>query len=331
MNRQNKKAKLVSLLNKKRSPLSELIPLKTPFVIYVEPSGFCNLKCRFCPQGSGTTHKKAIMPIDLFKKLVNDVFQFKDKIQLLRICGNSDPLINKQIVEIAKLAREKKLFARIELVTNGTLLNGYLINSLPLYLNRIIISLDGLSADDYLRISNNKINFEKLLANISQLHVYRKKCKIHIKINNQAVLSKTRKTKFLHLFRNISDEVSIENLVPMWPQYKTDFSTNEFRYEGKVVPRKVCVQIFKGLQVQANGDVVPCCVDWNRTNLLGNIKKNSLLSIWTGKKLRVLRIKHLKGKKPELKTCQDCTMNDYCDTDNIDKYKNECLNRLLSE
>ena len=115
----------------------------------------------------------------------------------------------------------------------------------------------------------------------------------------------------------------------MWPQYKTDFSTDKYRYSGKVIKHQVCVQIFKGLQIQADGEVVPCCVDWNRVNLLGNIKKDSLLDIWNGKKLRDLQIKHLQGKKAMLDTCKDCTMNDYCDVDNIDLYKEECMKRLL--
>lgn len=325
----NIKAKFISQFHKKRLPLEKVVPLKAPLVIYVEPSGFCNLRCKFCPHGSGKTFKKAIMPINMFKKIVADILEFKDKIQLLRICGNGDPLINKEIVNMVKFARGKKVAERIELITNATLLNDYLIKNLPLYLDRIIISIEGLSADDYQRISRVKIDFKKLLNNIGALYANRSNCKIHIKINNEAVHSEKDKTKFFTLFSDRCDEIYIENLVPMWPQYKTEFSTNKYRYSGKLVRHQVCVQIFKSLQVQADGEIVPCCVDWNRVNLLGNINKNSLLEIWNGKKIRDLRIKHLTGKKGKLETCKDCTMNDYCDTDNIDLYKDDCLNRLL--
>lgn len=325
------KAKLISQFNKKRIPLHKLIPLKTPLVVYVEPSGYCNLRCKFCPHGSGKTFNKALMPTRTFKKLMSDISKFENKVKLLRICGNGDSLMNKDIVNMVKYAREQKVVERIELITNGVLLNDYLNNNLPLYLDRIIISIEGLCADDYRNICGTNVDFQKLLDNIRVLYTNKNKCKIHIKINSEAVHSDINKKRFFDMFNDRCDEIYIENLVPMWPQFNTAYSTNKYRYEGKVVKHQVCVQIFKSLQVQADGDVVPCCVDWNRVNLLGNINTNSLPDIWNGKKIRSLQIKHLTGKKGILETCKDCTMNDYCDTDNIDLYKKECLTRLYKK
>ena len=97
---------------------------------------------------------------------------------------------------------------------------------------------------------------------------------------------------------------------------------------GEVTERRVCVQIFKSLQVQAGGQVLPCCVDWKRINVLGNINKNSLFEIWNGEKLRKLQIEHLKGNKGKIEPCKDCTMNDYCDPDNIDPYADKLYQRI---
>jgi radical SAM protein with 4Fe4S-binding SPASM domain len=104
---------------------------------------------------------------------------------------------------------------------------------------------------------------------------------------------------------------------------------DEFRWENcKVKKHLVCAQIFKGLQVQADGEVVPCCVDWKRVNVVGDIKKEAFRDIWNGKKLRELQIKHLKGKKVETEPCKGCTMNDFCEYDNIDLAAKDCLARL---
>ena len=94
------------------------------------------------------------------------------------------------------------------------------------------------------------------------------------------------------------------------------------------VKHYICPQIFKGVQVQADGEVVPCCVDWKRVNVLGNIKVDSLYEIWNSEKLRRLQIEHLVGNKSKIEPCKDCTMNDYCEVDNIDPYAKECLKRL---
>ena len=36
---------------KERTRLETVIPLSTPFILYVDPSSACNLKCNFCPCG----------------------------------------------------------------------------------------------------------------------------------------------------------------------------------------------------------------------------------------------------------------------------------------
>jgi radical SAM protein with 4Fe4S-binding SPASM domain len=118
----------------------------------------------------------------------------------------------------------------------------------------------------------------------------------------------------------------------MWPQLHTQYSSNEFRWGNvSVTSRQICAQIFKGVQVQADGEVVPCCVDWKRVNLLGNINTESLIEIWNGSKLRNLQLEHLSGNKKNLEPCKDCTMNDYCEVDNIDQHAEECIKRFKSK
>ena len=130
------------------------------------------------------------------------------------------------------------------------------------------------------------------------------------------------------MFGGCCDEIYIEKLVPMWPQLDIPYRPDEFRYGGKLTKRQVCVQIFKGVQVQADGAVVPCCVDWKRINVIGDITKNSLSEVWKGEKLRKLQIEHLLGNKNNIEPCKDCTMNDYCDLDNIDQYGEKLIKRL---
>lgn len=32
-----------------RNILSEVVPLDTPYVLFLDPCGACNFKCKFCP------------------------------------------------------------------------------------------------------------------------------------------------------------------------------------------------------------------------------------------------------------------------------------------
>ena len=322
----------VSSISKKRLVLHEHVPLATPLVIYIEPSGYCNLRCKFCPHGiKGAKFKRDIMSLELFKKMTDDLAVFDEKIALLRICGNGEPLLNENIVNMIKYAYANKIAEKIELVTNGILLNKELIENLPLYLDRVICSIEGLSTDEYKRISGVNVDFPSFLSKLSDLYANRGDCRVHIKINSAGISSEAMKAKFFNLFSDKCDEIFIENIVPMWPQYDTSYSTSKFRWtgDGEKLEHKTCVQIFKGMQVQANGEVVPCCVDWNRKNIIGDINTSSLKEIWYGRKLRELQIAHLTGRKSEIEPCKNCAMNDYCDVDNIDLNVDDCLSRLL--
>ena len=46
------KAKEESFWDKNRERLADVVPLDTPFMINIEPSSACNLKCKYCGHSS---------------------------------------------------------------------------------------------------------------------------------------------------------------------------------------------------------------------------------------------------------------------------------------
>jgi len=299
------------------------IPLSTPFVIYLEPCGFCNLKCKFCPY---TLHSKElqrdVMSLELFHKIVHDIQAFPDKLKMLRVCGNGETLMNKNIVQMLQYAWDIKIANKIQLVTNGTLLTSELINDIPKYTDMIVISIEGLSTEDYLNISGVAINYDEFVKNVAALYKSCDKndCILHLKINNLAVDTKERKDCFFSDFDEHCHEIDIENIVPLFPDMDYYSSKDTFRFDDgtTLTKRTVCPQIFKSMQISANGDVVPCCVDWKRVNLLGNVRDASLVDIWNGSAVRQLQNTHLAGNRFNIPLCQNCVMNEYSEIDNID-------------
>jgi len=79
--------------------------------------------------------------------------------------------------------------------------------------------------------------------------------------------------------------------------------------------------------VNANGDVVPCCVDFKRVNNLGNVFLENLVDIWRGKKLEEIRKIHLMGEGGSISPCNGCSYYQ-SDVDNIDARKDEILERI---
>ena len=54
-----------------RTPLETVIPLATPFIVFVDPASSCNFKCTFCPTGhrdmiAETGRFQGVMKLELF-------------------------------------------------------------------------------------------------------------------------------------------------------------------------------------------------------------------------------------------------------------------------
>lgn len=330
----------------KRIKLGKNAPLNSPLIVYLELSGFCNLKCKFCPQGSGGEKsglKKDMMSLDLLKKLVNDLTEFDKKPCVIRICGNGEPLLQKNFIESIKYISKKQVTERIELITNALMFTPEHSREAVKYLDRIVVSIEGLNEQDYKNYAQVDINYEELIQKVQYLYeCSRGKCLIHIKIHNNAVPTNQSKDEFFKIFGNMCDEISIENLVDLWPEVDfkdLNIDKNKFRYaeykddENGIMPwarnHKVCPQIFKSIMIYANGDTSPCCVDWQRIHMFGNIKDKSVKQIWNSERLKKLQIQHLKILKNTFKPCMNCLMNDYTEVDYIDDSAQEILERLI--
>ena len=89
---------------RKRIPLEDVIPLKTPFAVQIDICSACNLKCSFCfhsdteaLQNSGI--KFGSMPLELFQKIIDDMKSCwgRQKIKKLRLFKIGEPLLHPYI------------------------------------------------------------------------------------------------------------------------------------------------------------------------------------------------------------------------------------------
>jgi MoaA/NifB/PqqE/SkfB family radical SAM enzyme len=116
----------IDLVN--RTKLEKVIPLDTPLVVFVDPSDACNFKCRFCPTSDRDLMKAVGRPwkqlsFDLFTKIADDMLAFPNKVEVLRLYKDGEPLLNKRLVDMIKYAKDIGASNRIDTTTNASLLN----------------------------------------------------------------------------------------------------------------------------------------------------------------------------------------------------------------
>ncbi|WP_234119681.1 radical SAM/SPASM domain-containing protein [Clostridium hydrogenum] len=322
--------KYTRIRKENRTKLQEVIPLQTPFHIFVDPSSSCNFRCKFCFNRNKDKSDSKVMKFDLFVKIINDLKQFPNKLKVLRLYKDGEPLVNKRLPEMIAYAKQMNVAESIDFTTNGSLLcpekNLELIES---GVDAINISVEGLSAEKYLEVSGVKIDFDRYVENIRHLYKNRKNCRIHIKTTDVNI--ENEEERFYEIFGNICDEISIEKVVPIWPNVditdvKSDFKTG--LYNQKIKGVKVCPYIFYSMSINSDGSVSSCFIDWQHTNVIGDVRQNSVKEIWEGIAMKELRMSHLKMQKDKHNICSECKQLEFATIDNIDDYASELLDRV---
>ncbi|NLG03796.1 MAG: radical SAM protein [Clostridia bacterium] len=330
-----KNDKIKTLRNPNRVRLENLIPLATPFSIFIDTSSACNFRCEFCAAHAPTSTNKVkgkIMSFDLFKKIVDDMKAFPDKIKIVRLAHLGEPLLNPLLPEMIQYMKDADVTDRIEIITNGSLLepklNEKLVNS---GVDMIRISVEALDAITYEQIVHYRIDFEKFVENIKDLFSRRKDgTTIYIKIADISVDSPEKKKLFMDIFESYCDHIFIEHISPSWPEFESDLINNEqiTMYGERVELVEICSQPFYYMIIGPDGKVTPCCADWEKKLEYGNVCDQSLVSIWNGEEIRKFWRRMLKQKKKGIDLCRVCRNNEANPTDNIDQYAEEILMRI---
>ncbi len=305
----------------KRTKLADVLPLDTPFVVQIFPIYACNFKCNYCifqldKAKRGFISDKIVMDFDLYKKCIDDMALFPNKVKVLRIVGIGEPLLHKNIVDMVEYAVSKDIANTVEILTNASLLTPKMSDLLiSAGLLRLVVSLQGTTKEKYQKVSGVNIDFEKFIENLRYFYNNKGNAQLYIKIIDCALDSKDDEKKFYEIFGDICDTIAIEHTVPIHSgvDYKKvlknkDMSVTQFGLPISKV--KICPQPFFTLQINPDGKIVPC-YSFEYPEIMGDCNNQSVQEIWNGKKFQNFRRKMLDGTKNVCKTCENCELIKY--------------------
>lgn len=319
-----------------RTKLEQVVPLKTPFLVFIDPADVCNFQCKFCPTGNRALIKKinrtsGLMDFNLYKKIIGDLCEFEDPIKVLRLYKDGEPLMHPQLPEMIKYAKDSGCARQIDTTTNGSLLNpDKNIELIEAGLDRIHISLEGLSEEAYKNFAGYRINFKQFVGNIRHFYEHRKNCLVCIKIIGDG-LSKTEKDRFFDMFGDISDHIFIEHIAPCWPKFEmVDAIPNQDMgiYGQPIKEVEVCPYIFYSTSINSDGNVSLCFLDWSREMIIGDVKSETLKDIWNNETLLKYRKMHLQKNRKSHPICSVCGQLSHCLPDDIDPFADQLLKRF---
>lgn len=326
---------------KNRTKLETVVPLKVPFIINVDPADACNFECKFCPTGDRDLMKEVgrplrLMDFELFKKIVDDICEFEKPIKVLRLYKDGEPMLNPRFTDMIKYAKEKGCAERIDTTSNASLLNPKKNQEiLDAGLDRINISIEGVSAEQYKEFSNYRINMDKFVENIA--HLYRLKTEqnnpleIVAKITGDHLKPEDKKL-FFDTYRDITDSCYVEHVMGCWPEFElrdgAEVNQEQGIYGQEIKEVSVCPYVFYSFSINSDGFVSLCFLDWAKRLGIGDVRNESVKDVWQGDKLRRYQIMFLEHKRKNHSFCKDCGQMSHGMPDNIDEHAEEILERL---
>lgn len=244
-----------------------------PSEVEISESGMCNRKCSFCPRSDPNyNHVNEFISNELHSKLCKELSELNYK-GVIRYSGFVEPMLDKNIYNLIKYAKSILPKSRVEMVTNGDVLNKKRLQKLFDYgLSTILISVYD-SEEDAVRFENlcKDLNLKK----------------------DQYVIRK----RYLPPEEDFG--ITLSNRAGM-------MENAEFKIKTLKEPlREPCYYPSYTFFMDYNGDVLMCPHDWGKKIILGNMIKDSFLKIWNSKKAILIR-KKLNEANRNFSPCNGC-------------------------
>lgn len=313
------KANLVQDHSHGRKILANIVPLPAPLSLTVLASSICNLQCKYCVHGSGAQWLESVQKSGRFfelktaREMVDGLRasceKGNPKLHRITYAGYGEPLLNPEIADIIAYTKQSQVCEEVVIVTNAVALTSELSDKLiDAGLDLMRISIQGITAKEYLEQSGRTVDIEKLAKSIQYYYRHKKtEQHVYIKIMNEQLKSEAERTAFLNMFGCCCDEIAFESLAPVLAnaseedidQFQKGINTNS------VAQMRICPLPFYSLHVMTDGSIATCCY-YDHAAILGNVCRQSVQDVWESEPY----CKFLKGMLADAKcnhpVCSGC-------------------------
>jgi len=263
--------------------------LQHPEVRY-EVTDLCNANCIMCPREK---HDRAhgIMDQEKYERSIDEVVLLGCKRVVLT--GFGEPFLDKNLERKISYARSKGL--KTHLITNGSVLTERRRKAvIESGLDEMRISFYGMTSGSYNSVMRG-LNYETTVKRILAFLDERTNTEVQIFY----LVLPENESHVEHFKRFWEPKV---DAIEIWKPHNFGDGRD---YRARDLEKKTCGRPKHGpLQIQWNGEVIPCCYDYNNNIILGNAFEQPVIDILYGKRYSELRLQHETGDFPPY--CDQC-------------------------
>jgi radical SAM protein with 4Fe4S-binding SPASM domain len=294
---------LKNMMFLRRFWLRRLIPMDFPYIINIEPTNNCNLKCVMCARQL-SERQVGSMDMDLYRQIIDESVDHGRRFRIFLV-KDGEPLLHPRLPEMVEYAKVRRAARAVTIISNGISLNQDLAQDLiQAGLDDLTISIDAVSAEQYSNVKGVD-GLAKVEDNIQGLMELRKKFK---------TAKPFLRVRMVQLKQNMAE---VEAFKEKWGKTADAVDITEFHsWTGAVedmspngqprLKRYPCPLLWYTGVINWDGSVSLCCIDYNCKGIVGNVKQQSLRDIWNGEKLRQVRRNHLDAEYDQVEICANC-------------------------
>ena len=288
-----------------------------PAILQIEPTNHCNLACTLCPAGRNELKRpRRHMTLKEFRGLVDDA---QDYLMLAILWDWGEPFLNPSLPDMIAHAAERDI--RTVTSTNAHFLENedYLKRVLTSGLSTLIIAIDSLDTENY-ELYRKHGDLRRAIDGLERVVALKRRLRSRTLLNLRMVVMRNNEHEVEAIARlgqkagvdcftvktinpSCGSYSSDETLVPMNPRHRR-FVYRKDSWE-RVKSDTRCEQVWMMANVHADGNVVPCCYDFDASMAVGNAFETSFTDIWRSPEYADLRRRVLLGKS-SLPHCTEC-------------------------
>lgn len=269
----------------------------------------CNLSCKHC----------CATQIMAKKDISFDVLESVIKLNPLQIAvTGGEPLLHSQVEDVLKFIR-KRYAGKIELDTNGTLVNKYL-NLITKYVDKVSISIDGINNEGTARYRSEGV-FQRALDAVEAL----KKQGIEVSMSmvtydnngieefNQlnATYGTTPIIRDLYINNSVID--NIDYIVPKGKEYFISTEKETIQQGENVSKLPTCGALSYQLFIDSEGGIYPCGGVAEEDFRVGNIQDETVFEqLLNNSNTYYKQVIERMLKQDKFAKCKDCNVREFC-------------------
>ncbi len=252
-----------------------------PFILHIELTNVCNLKCPYCLTGNDTNfQQKGFMKFESFKKIIDDL---KDYLVLVRLDGVGESFLNKDFIKMVEYATQNNIITAVS--TNFTTISKEETeNLIDAGLDYLIVGLDGATEEVYDKVRTGG-KLETVVQNIQYLVEKKKARKSKIPYIETQYITFHENFHEVEQVKKLSVSLGADrHLIKDLRELSTNIEKN------KSNESKSCYWLWYVVNITWQGDLKACCLAGLASEFaFGNIINNSISDEWNNKSMQNIR------------------------------------------